>query len=151
MGSAGFFIAAIAIFALAAASAGLYLYQRKGNGDSARLFAPRTRRLAYVERTALEGGRKLLLVRRDDVEHLILIGGPIDLVIESGIRAEEAARSAEKEAASAPDTFAPSAWPMTDFTPDIEPVAAHEPRLPVFPKEEKTLDLTPLPAVRAAE
>ena len=151
MGSAGFFIAAIAILALAAASAGLYLYQRKGNGDSARLFAPRTRRLAYVERTALEGGRKLLLVRRDDVEHLILIGGPIDLVIESGIRPEEAVRSPEKEAALAPDLFAPSAWPMADFAPDIEPVAAHEPQPPVFPKEEKTLVLTPLPAAKAAE
>ena len=84
MGSAGFFIAGIVILALVAAGVGFYLYQRKGNGDTARLFAPRTRRLAYVERTALEGGRKLLLVRRDDVEHLILIGGPIDLVVEFG-------------------------------------------------------------------
>ena len=84
MGSAGFIIAGIVVLALVAAGVGFYLYQRKGNGDTARLFAPRSRRLAYVERTALEGGRKLLLVRRDDVEHLILIGGPIDLVVEFG-------------------------------------------------------------------
>ncbi len=79
------------VLALVAAGVSFYLYQRKGNGDTARLFAPRTRRLAYIERTALEGGRKLLLVRRDDVEHLILIGGPIDLVVESGIRSEAVA------------------------------------------------------------
>ena len=46
------------------------------------------RRLAYVERAHLDGGRKLVLIRRDDVEHLLLIGGPIDLVIETGIPAE---------------------------------------------------------------
>jgi hypothetical protein len=34
---------------------------------------------------ALDGRRRLLLVRRDDVEHLLLIGGPADLVVESGI------------------------------------------------------------------
>ena len=45
MGSAGFFIAGIVILALVAAGVGFYLYQRKGNGDTARLFAPRTRRL----------------------------------------------------------------------------------------------------------
>jgi hypothetical protein len=55
MGSAGFFIAGIVILALVAAGVGFYLYQRKGNGDTARLFAPRPRRLAYVERTALGG------------------------------------------------------------------------------------------------
>ena len=49
---------------------------------------PKERRLAYVERAHLDGGRKLVLIRRDDVEHLLLVGGPIDLVIETGIPAE---------------------------------------------------------------
>ena len=151
MGSAGFFIAGIVILALVAAGVGFYLYQRKGNGDTARLFAPRARRLAYVERTALEGGRKLLLVRRDDVEHLILIGGPIDLVVETGIRPEAVAAPFVKE--SSPP-FAPSVWPLADSLPDMEPVVAREPHLPIFPKakeEEKAPFLIPVPEAKAAE
>jgi flagellar protein FliO/FliZ len=45
------------------------------------------RRLAVVEIAALDGRRRLVLVRRDDVEHLLLIGGATDLVIERGIGA----------------------------------------------------------------
>lgn len=153
MGSAGFFIAGIVILALVAAGVGFYLYQRKGNGDTARLFAPRPRRLAYVERTALEGGRKLLLVRRDDVEHLILIGGPIDLVVESGIRSEGFASPSAKEARAAPAAFAPSVWPLADSLPDVEPAVAPEPHLPIFPKAkeaEKAPIFGPMPEVKAA-
>jgi hypothetical protein len=71
---------------LVIAAAGLYLYTRSNSENP--LFAPRERRLAYVERAHLDGGRKLVLIRRDDVEHLLLVGGPIDLVIETGIPAE---------------------------------------------------------------
>ncbi len=154
MGSAGFIIAGIVVLALVAAGVGFYLYQRKGNGDTARLFAPRSRRLAYVERTALEGGRKLLLVRRDDVEHLILIGGPIDLVVELGIRPPAVASSFVKEASSAPVAFAPSVRPLADSLPDVEPAVAPEPLLPVFPKAkegEKAHVLTSVPEAKAAE
>ena len=80
-----FRIAAI-VAAVALAAAGLYLYTRTRSDNA--LFAPRERRLAYVERAHLDGGRKLVLIRRDDVEHLLLVGGPIDLVIETGIPAE---------------------------------------------------------------
>jgi flagellar protein FliO/FliZ len=75
---------------LAAAALGLYLYTRSNSENP--LFAPRERRLAYVERAHLDGGRKLVLIRRDDVEHLLLVGGPIDLVIETGIPAEQPGR-----------------------------------------------------------
>jgi flagellar protein FliO/FliZ len=152
MGSAGFFIAGIVILALVAAGVGFYLYQRKGNGDTAGLFAPRARRLAYVERTALEGGRKLILVRRDDVEHLILIGGPIDLVVESGIRSDAVASPSVKEASFAPVAFAPSVGPLADSLPDVEPVVEQEPHLPIFPKAkeaEKAPVFGPMPEVKA--
>ena len=149
-----FIFAGIVVLALVAAGVGFHLYQRKGNGDTARLFAPRSRRLAYVERTALEGGRKLLLVRRDDVEHLILIGGPIDLVVESGIRPPAVASSFVKEVSSAPVAFAPSVWPLGNSLPDEEPAVAKEQQLPFFPKAkegEKTPVLTPVPEAKAAE
>lgn len=46
----------------------------------------REKRIGVVERATIDG-RRLVLVRRDNVEHLIMIGGPIDLVVETGISA----------------------------------------------------------------
>src|SRR5690606_8180547 len=47
-------------------------------------------RLAVIDATAVDNQRRLVLVRRDDVEHLILIGGPSDVLIEQSIRKGEA-------------------------------------------------------------
>jgi len=47
----------------------------------------RDRRLRVVEMAAVDARRRLILVRRDETEHLILIGGPNDLVVEQGIDA----------------------------------------------------------------
>ncbi|MBK5196711.1 MAG: flagellar biosynthetic protein FliO [Methyloceanibacter sp.] len=47
---------------------------------------PRDRRLGVVETASVDARRKLILVRRDDVEHLIITGGPVDMVIETGIK-----------------------------------------------------------------
>jgi flagellar protein FliO/FliZ len=41
---------------------------------------------APASRAAVDARRKLLLVRRDDVEHLVMIGGPVDMLIETGIK-----------------------------------------------------------------
>jgi hypothetical protein len=47
---------------------------------------PRDKRLGVVETAAVDAKRKLLLVRRDDVEILVMIGGPVDVVLETGIK-----------------------------------------------------------------
>ena len=47
----------------------------------------RTPRLAVLDAAAIDTRRRLVLVRRDDVEHLIMIGGPTDVVIETRIAA----------------------------------------------------------------
>jgi hypothetical protein len=39
-----------------------------------------------LDAAAVDARRRIVLVRRDDVEHLVMIGGPTDVVIESGIR-----------------------------------------------------------------
>jgi Meckel syndrome type 1 protein len=57
-----------------------------------RAFSQRTRgkrgqRLGISEYQELDQARRIVLVRRDNVEHLILIGGPTDVVVESGIGA----------------------------------------------------------------
>jgi hypothetical protein len=152
MGSAGFVIAAIFIFALgAAAGVGFFLYQQRANGDTARLFAPRSRRVALVERTGLEGGRRLMLVRRDDVEHLILVGGPIDLVVETGIRQEAAGAPMKEETAvslgAPPLPLAPE-WPPAQPALSPEPAAPAEPQLSLSPKGEEP---APAPAEQQAK
>lgn len=45
-------------------------------------------RLSVVDAAMVDDQRKLVLVRRDDVEHLILIGGPTDVVVEHNIPVE---------------------------------------------------------------
>ncbi|MCI4677879.1 hypothetical protein K9U33_04315, partial [Rhodoblastus acidophilus] len=42
-------------------------------------------RLGFVESFDLDGERQLMLVRRDNIEHLLMIGGPNDVLVESGI------------------------------------------------------------------
>jgi flagellar biogenesis protein FliO len=45
----------------------------------------RVPRLALIDALTVDGRRKLVLIRRDNVEHLILIGGTSDLVVEPSI------------------------------------------------------------------
>src|SRR5580692_3961596 len=42
-------------------------------------------RLAVIEVAGVDGRRRLVLIRRDNVEHLVMIGGPTDVVIEQNI------------------------------------------------------------------
>ena len=39
----------------------------------------------------IDAKRRLVLIRRDNVEHLVMTGGPVDIVIESGIGAAQSA------------------------------------------------------------
>jgi hypothetical protein len=60
----------------------------------------RAPRLSVMDAAAVDSRRRLVLVRRDDVEHLILIGGPTDIVVEQnivqGARANDRAAAAQK-------------------------------------------------------
>lgn len=59
-------------------------------GSSARGRQPR---LAVIDYASVDNRRRLILVRRDNVEHLLMIGGPTDIVVEPNIvRAVPAAR-----------------------------------------------------------
>jgi hypothetical protein len=42
-------------------------------------------RLAVIDAAAVDGRRRLVLVRRDNVEHLLMIGGPTDIDVEPNI------------------------------------------------------------------
>lgn len=72
----------------AAAFGGLFLVRAYMAGSSPRemFFKQRAEpRIGVVESANVDGRRRLLLVRRDDVEHLIMTGGPVDVVLETGI------------------------------------------------------------------
>lgn len=66
----------------------LWIIRRRG-GSSPFIRGGRNRqpRLQVLDATAVDARRRLVLVRRDNVEHLVMIGGPTDIVIESGIGA----------------------------------------------------------------
>lgn len=48
------------------------------------------KRLQVLEQTSVDSRRRLILIRRDNVEHLIMTGGPVDVVVETGIGAQPA-------------------------------------------------------------
>ncbi|WP_439542728.1 flagellar biosynthetic protein FliO [Hyphomicrobium sp.] len=69
------------------------------------LFGPKPeRRLSVTEQFNLDGRRRLILVRRDGVEHLIMTGGPVDMVIETGIGAPTGSAESTTPDASSPGT-----------------------------------------------
>lgn len=67
--------------------AGVLWMIRGRNGPSPFVRGGKNRqpRLQVLDAAAVDTRRRLVLVRRDNVEHLIMIGGPTDIVIESGI------------------------------------------------------------------
>ena len=61
-----------------------------GSSPTAAFFGAKPDPRVYIsEQANVDGRRKLLLIRRDDVEHLIMTGGPVDMVIETGINARQ--------------------------------------------------------------
>lgn len=98
----------------------------------------RRARLAVMDATPVDSKRRLVLIRRDDVEHLVLIGGTTDVVIERDIRmmprskpaAPQAAPLHEEPAADAPRRAAPPE-PVKPAAPPISrPALTHNVALP---------------------
>ncbi len=62
-----------------------------GTSPMAAFFGPKPeRRLDILEQYNIDNRRRLVLIRRDKVEHLIMTGGPVDMVIETGIAGQPA-------------------------------------------------------------
>jgi len=118
-------------------------------------------RLALLESAAIDARRRLVLIRRDNVEHLLLVGGPTDVVVEPnivraatmqtqptpmpGAAREPIARAAGRPATlepldeheaplvppSSPDTQVPTPAPAAELP--VSPPPAPEPRHPPAP------------------
>ena len=96
-----FFIAFLFVLGLIGGAA--YLVRRFGSGSLGSAAARgRQPRLAVIDAAPVDGRRRMVLIRRDNVEHLIMIGGPTDVVVESNIvRAAPAAAARETPPARA--------------------------------------------------
>ncbi len=73
------------LFVLALIGACAWAAKRFGLGNRLPATRGRNARLGIVEATALDARRKLVLVRRDDVEHLIILGPTGETLVESRI------------------------------------------------------------------
>lgn len=92
----------------------------------------RGQRLGVSEYHELDKTRRLVLVRRDNTEHLILIGGPQDVVIEQGIGipgTQSFAPREEETSQPIPIRPAPRAPVFGDKRPPLRTVERDEPQL----------------------
>ncbi|MGV2128137.1 flagellar biosynthetic protein FliO [Agrobacterium vitis] len=81
-----FLIAAGGVFlALAVLVVILWILKNRAPSPFVRGGRNRQPRLQVLDAAAVDARRRLVLIRRDNIEHLILIGGPTDIVVESGI------------------------------------------------------------------
>ncbi|MFW8604776.1 flagellar biosynthesis protein FliO [Rhizobium leguminosarum] len=92
-------------------------------------------RLQVLDAAAVDARRRLVLVRRDDVEHLIMIGGPSDIVIESRILPVAAE---QPESADRPQPV--EQRPISVVRPETPPVSP--PRPPVAARVEPAAEPT---------
>src|SRR6476660_2868823 len=109
-----FFFAFVAVLALIGVAA--WLVRRfAGNRLGANTNRGRMPRLAVIDAAAVDGRRRLVLVRRDNIEHLLMIGGPSDIVVEANIVRATAARDqlAQRPAIAGAES-APRIAPLPD-------------------------------------
>lgn len=82
------------VFVLGLIFLATYLARRAGFGTAIPGRRGR-KRLSITEAVVIDGKRRLLLIRRDGTEHLLLVGGASDLLIETGITPPADAAPAE--------------------------------------------------------
>ena len=102
------FIAVLALIGVAAWLVRRFATNRLGANTN----RGRMPRLAVIDAAAVDGRRRLVLVRRDNVEHLLMIGGPSDIVVEPNIVRAMPGR----------DQMAPRPSPAAEQAPRIAPL-----------------------------
>lgn len=141
--AARFFIAFLIVLALIGLTA--WLVRRFGANRLGAAARGRQPRLAVIDAATVDGRRRLVLIRRDNIEHLLMIGGPTDLVVEPNIvravGAREPVRAAAAEPAARPSPAVENGWPLQpagEPTPvpasrPLRSTATDEPWLPPEP------------------
>jgi flagellar protein FliO/FliZ len=136
-----FFFAFVAVLALIGVVAWL-IRRFASNRLGANTNRGRMPRLAVIDAAAVDGRRRLVLVRRDNIEHLLMIGGPTDIVVEPNIvrampgrdqlppRPAVASPDAQTRIAPLPE---PAGWSDADTSRGGEPFEHAEPQMPEPP------------------
>lgn len=129
-------IAAIVIVALLGLT--VFIVRRLSGGGHMSGGRSRQARLAVLDSVAVDQRRRLVLVRRDEVEHLLLVGGTNDIVVEPAI-----GRGLTRDALAAREAAQREAPPVRETTQLREPASA--PR-EMLPRRTSAPSLTPPPA-----
>jgi len=114
-------------------------------------------RLQVLDAAAVDARRRLVLVRRDGIEHLIMIGGPTDIVIESGI--SDPTRAGAAASLEAPVAFESRLQPLQKVGElDSPPVAlpaqrqqSTEEKIEAYLRAESAAPTPPRPAPQPVE
>lgn len=137
------FVAFVIVLALIGVAAWLV---RRFGGSSIGSNANRGRmpRLAVIDAATVDGRRRLVLVRRDNVEHLLMIGGPTDIVVEPNI-----VRSMPQRDQTPQRSPAGTELPPTARLPDAEWGGGADVRADSFDHREPAMPEPPPRAPRA--
>jgi flagellar protein FliO/FliZ len=136
------------VLVLVLLGAGAFLWRKFGIGTLTPT-GPRGRqpRLAVIDAASVDGRRRLVLIRRDNTEHLLMIGGPTDIVVEPNIT-----RGGSNAAAREPRPIPTADIPPRPTSPLESPAwgqSFEPPQRPIRSMEE--LDaVPPVPAQRSA-
>lgn len=128
----------------------LWLFRRIFGSAGSRVARSRQPRLGVVEAAIVDDTRRLVLVRRDNVEHLLMIGGPGDVVVENNIRKEPQAQTQQQQApAQRPPATSLDTPETTPREPRlIEPVTDSSPE--VAAPQQNRREITPQAETAAA-
>jgi len=149
--AARFFIAFLVVLALIGLTA--WLVRRFGANRLGSATRGRQPRLAVIDAATVDGRRRLVLIRRDNIEHLLMIGGPTDLVVEPNIVRAVSARDVARDPARAAaepvvrtTSTIENGWPLQPVTEpasvsgsrSFRPTIAEEPWLAAEPSAART-------------
>lgn len=108
-----FFLAFLIVLGLIGVAA--WAVRRFGSARIGGAVRGRQPRLAVIDYATVDARRRLILVRRDNIEHLVMIGGPTDVVVEANIvRAAPAGRDLPVVRPPAVPEPLPRAIPLPD-------------------------------------
>jgi flagellar protein FliO/FliZ len=124
--AARFFIAFLVVLALIGLTA--WLVRRFGANRLGGTVRGRQPRLAVIDAASVDGRRRLVLIRRDNTEHLLMIGGPTDVVVETNIL-----RAGARETTREPARVSMSAETTARLTPEAAWPQAPAPEPPPPP------------------
>jgi hypothetical protein len=142
-----FFLAFLIVLGLIGAAA--WAVRRFGSARIGGAVRGRQPRLAVIDYATVDSRRRLILVRRDNIEHLVMIGGPTDVVVEANIvRAAPAAGLARPPAPgeilargpALPELAQNGSWPLQPEPPATPPRRSPRPE----PAAEETISSAPI-------